>query len=114
MVKTLLFALYMAVFATPVYAETSSPAKITDILVVIQKIIGLLAPTATILFFLMATWAGLKFVRSRGEPKNVEEARHILQYAAIGAICVAGSWLLLKLISDITGCDVTILSFSNC
>lgn len=110
--KILVFISCWIIFVTPVYAQGT--AKISDILIVIQKIIGFLAPTATLLFFIMTIYGGFKFVRSRGEPKNVEEARNILQYALIGAVLVAGSWLLLKFVSDITGCDVTVLSFSNC
>lgn len=113
MLSILFFALSFFAFALPVYAQ-SEPAKIDDIVIVIQKIISLLAPAAALAFFVMTVWAGFKFVRSRGEPKNVEQGRDILQYASIGAILVAASWLILLLVGFLTGCDVSIISFSNC
>ncbi|MBI3341611.1 hypothetical protein HY024_00650 [Candidatus Curtissbacteria bacterium] len=108
-----LIVAYLAVFASPVMAD-QGPATISDVTEVIRRIIAVLAPAAAIAFFIMAIWGGFKFVKSRGEPKLVEEARHIFQYAAIGAALVAASWLILVLIKNLTGCDVTTISFSNC
>ena len=107
----------LSMFSSPAYAASSPApaAQISEIVTVIGKIIKLLAPATSIIVLIMVLWGGLKFVRGRGEPKNVEEARNILQYAAVGAALVAGSWLILLFISQITGCDVTFVSFSsNC
>lgn len=97
---------FFVLFSKPVYAQ--EPAATFDQFVeVIRRIIGLLAPIAAIAVFVMMVYGGFKFIRSRGDPKNVEEARNILQYAIIGAALVAGSWLLLQLIGNITQVDVT-------
>lgn len=102
--------LWFVAFATPVFAQ-DSPARISDILIVLRNIISILAPVAVIAFFVMAVYGGFKFVRSRGEPKNVEEARNILQYAIIGAVLVTASWLILVFISYYTNVDVTTVRF---
>lgn len=96
-------------FAAPVYAQ-EKPAQITEIATVLEKIIKLLAPAATIAFLIMAIYGGYTFIRSRGEPKNVEQGRNILQYAIIGAVLVVASWLILQLIQNITGADVTTIT----
>lgn len=101
--------LWLVVFASPVFAQ-DKPAEIGGFVKVLQNIIKILAPTATIIFLIMALYAGYKLIRSRGEPKNVEEGRNILQYAVIGAVLVAASWLILKLIADLTGANVTIVN----
>lgn len=105
MLHAFLAILWLVLFATPVRAQ--EPAKISDIATVIEKIIKILAPAAAIAFLIMVIWGGFSYIRSRGDPKNTEAARNMLQYAVIGAILVAVSWLILRFISEITGADVT-------
>ena len=108
MLHSFLAIFWLVLFATPVYAQ--APAKIGDIAVVLKNIISLLAPAAAIVFLVMVIWGGFQFVRSRGDPKNTEAARNILQYAIIGAVLVAVSWLILLLVQELTGADVTTIT----
>lgn len=108
MLYSLLAVLWLVLFATPVYAQ--EPAKLSEITVVIKNIIGLLAPAASIVFLIMVIYGGFSYIRSRGDPKNTEAARNILQYAIIGAVLVVASWLILLLINQVTGADVTTIT----
>lgn len=105
MLYSFLAVLWLVLFATPVYAQ--EPAQISEVAVVIKNIIRLLAPVASVIFLVMVIYGGFKYIRSRGDPKNTEEARNVLQYAIIGAVLVAASWLILQLIGQLTGADVT-------
>ncbi len=103
---------FLVVFASPVYAQ-SGPAKITDILHLLENILKLLAPAAGIAFFIMLLIGGYKFITSGGDPKNVSAARSPLTYAVIGIVLVVASWLILNLIKSFTGVDVTTVTFPD-
>ena len=102
----LFLAGFLVVFAFPIYA-VSDPAKISDIEGILERIITLLAPAAGIAFFLMMLVGGYQFLTSGGDPKSAGAARNTLTFAVIGIILVVASWLILTLIRDITGADVT-------
>ncbi len=104
LVAFLFVNLMFAVAASPAYAE---PAKITDLEKVIQNIIGLLTPAAAIAFLFMLVFAAYKFITSGGDQKGTAGARSTLTYAILGILLVAGAVLILRVIKDITGQDVT-------
>jgi len=108
MLYSFLAVLWLVLFSAPVYAQ--EPAQISDAAIVIKNIISILAPIASIVFLIMVIFGGFKYIQSRGDPKNTEAARNILQYAIIGAVLVAASWLILQLIGQITGADVTTIT----
>ena len=87
--------------------DLSRPTKLSDLVFVFQNIIGLLAPAAAIAFLIMMIVGGFQFLTSGGDPKAVAGARTTLTYAVIGIILVVISWLILLLIKNITGADVT-------
>lgn len=87
--------------------DPSSPAKLSALTEVIQNIISLLAPAAAIAFLIMLIVGGFQFLTSGGDPKAVAGARTTLTYAIIGIILVVVSWLILLLVHQITGVDVT-------
>lgn len=103
----LLLLAELTLFTAPVYAQSSPPATISDIVKVLENITRLLAPAAGIAFFIMLLVGGYKFITSGGDPKAVGSARSTLTYAVIGIILVVASWLILKLIADLTGAPVT-------
>lgn len=102
------FALFVAI-VSPVYAA-NGPAQISDIIGVLENIIGLLAPFAAIALFIMLLVAGFQFLTSGGDPKSVAAARTTLTYAIIGVILVVVVWLILTLIEAVTGVPVTIVN----
>lgn len=100
-----IFLLVAVSFVQPVYAQ--EPAKITDLVKVIENIIKLLAPIAAVAFLAMMILGGFKYVTSGGDPKAAASARSTLTYAFLGVILVVVAWLILLLIKGITGTDVT-------
>ena len=107
MVTFIISAYFLASLITPVYAAPGDPATISEVVSVLERIIGLLAPAAGIAFFFMMLVGGFKFLSSGGDPKAAGAARTTLTFAIIGIILVVASWLILKLIADLTGVDVT-------
>lgn len=100
---------FLSLAFSPVYAaecgQAGAPACISDILVVIQNLIGFLAPAAAIAFLVMMLYGGFKFIFSGGDQKQVASARSTMTYAVIGIILVVVAWLVLVLVSDLTGVD---------
>lgn len=92
--------------ASPVFAQ-NEPRKISDLVDVIRRIIGILAPAVSIIFLLMVLMAAFRFIKSTGDPKKIASARDTLKYAAFGAILVAAAWLVLLAINTLTGANVT-------
>ena len=105
MVILLFLAVYLLLLATPVYAK--DPAQLSGIVAIIENIIKLLAPAAGIAFFIMLLFGGYQFMTSGGDPKAVGAARGTLTYAVIGIILVVSAWLILQLVGNITGANVT-------
>ena len=87
--------------------ELSSPAKLSDLTIVFGNIISFLAPIAAVAFLVMLIVGGFQFLTSGGDAKAVGAARTTLTYAIIGIILVVASWLILLIIGNITGADVT-------
>lgn len=83
------------------------PAQVGDITIVISNIITLLAPFALIAFFAMLIWGGFQLIISGGDPKAAAGARNTFTFAILGIILVVVVWLLLLLIENITGVEVT-------
>jgi len=50
---------------------------------------------------------GFKFITSGGDPKAVESAKNTLTHAIIGLVIILASYLVLVLIKELTGVDVT-------
>lgn len=105
LLRPLFVLLLNSLLTVPVYAA-DEPAKISDIVDILKNIISLLAPAAGIAFFIMLVVGGFKFLTA-GDPKAAAGARSTLTYAVIGIILVVAAWLILKLIADFTGANVT-------
>lgn len=60
-------------------------------------------------------YAGIRFVTSGGDPKQVQGARQIITYAIIGLVLVLSSFAIIFLIGDLTGATcIENLSFTSC
>lgn len=100
------FGLISQILAVPVLAA-GEPKKLSEIITILQNIIKLLAPAAGLAFFIMILVGGFQFLNSGGDPKAAGQAKNTLTYAVLGIILVVASWLILKLIGQITGASVT-------
>lgn len=60
-------------------------------------------------------YAGIRFITSRGDPKQVQGAKQIMTWAIIGLIIVLVSFGIIALISTITGTTcINTFGFGNC
>ncbi len=109
LVAALAVNLMFIVAASPAYAQPE-PARIQDLEKVIENIIKLLAPAAAIAFLAMVILGAYKFIVSGGDQKGTSGARTTLTYAILGILLVASAVLILRVIRDITGQDVTIVT----
>ena len=83
------------------------PAKISDLGTLFERIVSLALGFAGIVLFILLLVGGFKFITSGGDPKAVESARKTLTSAIAGLIIILISYLIMILISNITGVDVT-------
>lgn len=74
---------------------------------------ALTAAGAVAVFFIV--WGGFKFIRSGGDPKQVEGARQSITYAIIGLVVVLLAYFFIYFISVITGVEcIRVFGFSQC
>src|SRR3990167_8302336 len=67
----------------------------------------------TALFFII--YAGIKYIRSGGEEEKIKSARETLTYAIIGLVVILLSFLIINLISAVTGVTcIKQFGFGNC
>jgi hypothetical protein len=76
--------------------ENNSFASIKDFIIYIKNfLLGIVG--ALSLFFII--WGGVKYIASRGNPKQIEAAKKTLTYAVIGIIFVLLSQIILTIIT---------------
>ncbi len=76
-------------------------ACLTDVIFphIIDATLALVGAVAVILIIV----SGYKFITSGGDSKQVEDARKTLTYAIIGLVVVLMSFLVIAIISSVTG-----------
>lgn len=82
-------------------------ATIGDLGTLFQRVVGFALGFAGIVLFILLITGGFKFITSGGDPKAVEGARKTLTYAIAGLLVILLSYMVLVLIKEITGVDVT-------
>ena len=85
-----------------------NPATLQDLEGVFANVVKVVLGLAGITFFILLLSSGFKFITSGGDPKALEGAKKTLTYAIGGLIVIILSYLILLLIKEITGVDVTI------
>lgn len=75
---------------------------------VVKRLVSVSVGGAFIAMFVLLVWAGIKYLTSGGEPKQIQAAHQIVTWALIGILFMAIAWLILQLIEVITGVKVTI------
>lgn len=83
------------------------PAQLSDLTTVFDNAVSALLALGGIVLFLMLIAGGFRYLTSGGDPKAVEGAQKTLTYAIGGIVMLAGSFIILKMISNFTGADVT-------
>lgn len=82
-------------------------ATIADLGSVIERVVGYALGLAGIVLFIMLLIGGFSFITSGGDPKAAEGAKKTITSAIIGLIVILISYLILVIIKNITGVDVT-------
>jgi hypothetical protein len=77
------------------------------------NVLQVIVTIAGLAFFFMFINGGFKYLFSSSEPKAVAAASSTLTSALIGLVGVIASWLILKLIQDFTGINVTIFKIPS-
>lgn len=89
-------------------ALASAPtATFSDLEGMFSGLIGSLLSLAGIILFVMLVIGGFRYIMSGGNPEAAAGARRTLTYAVVGLIVVAGAYLVLVIIEEITGAKVT-------
>jgi len=89
------------------------PAQLSQLNDVFKNLVSALLALGGIVLFLMLLSGGFKYLTSGGDPKATEGAKNTLTYAISGMVLLVGSYLILRIISDFTGADVTNFSITN-
>lgn len=96
--------LILARAAATDFGAPAGPQQLQDM---ILTLIGYAVALAFMVLTIMLVYAGLKFILSGGEPKNIQTARNTATYAIVGIIMLVVAWLVLQLIQVLTGVCVT-------
>lgn len=82
-------------------------ATIADFGGIFTNIVSVLIGLAGIALFVTLLLGGFKYITAGGDPKAVDAAQKTITYAIIGLVAIVASYLVLVLIKQITGVDVT-------
>lgn len=88
-------------------------AKLSDLEGIFSNIVEIVLGLAGITFFILLLSSGFKFITSGGDPKALEGAKKTLTYAIGGLIAIILSYLILLLIQELTGVNVTIFKVTQ-
>ncbi len=106
-------------FASPAYAATTwtgdcvsdGVATIQGLTCVLKNVISPLPALIALAAVGMIIMAGLRIINAGSDPKALAGAWSSFTYAIIGLILLSAVWLILILIKNFTGADVTNLQF---
>lgn len=81
--------------------------------IVFQNLIAAALMFVGAIAVILIVYAGIKFITSGGDPKEVEGARKVMTYAIIGAVLVLLSFAIIYLIGYLTGSSDCITNLDN-
>jgi len=91
------------------------PAQATCIISIFPKVINAALQIIGAVVVIIIIMAGIKFLMSGGDNKQIEGAKNTLTYAIIGLVIVFGSYLIINLIAFVTGVHcIQFFGFNNC
>jgi hypothetical protein len=95
-----------------VWANGEEPATLFQLEGVFKNFLAIIVTLVGFILFFMLIVGGFRFLTSGGEPKAVAGARNTLTFAILGLVLIIASILILKLIEEITGVQVTIFKIT--
>jgi len=120
----LIFCLFLFI-APPVHAQdwvatgcvdkTTGIATLQCLPVVFSNVVKAALMFVGSVAVILIVYAGILFIRSGGDQKQVGQARQIITYAIIGLVLVLSSFAIIYFIGYITGAKcIETISFSSC
>jgi hypothetical protein len=104
------FIVYLqSFFSTIVLADDLGPGAAGPIQLqqLVQRFINLIVPVAFVILTVMLIIGGIKFLTSGGDPKALGSASQTVTWAFLGILFLVLAWLILLLIQNFTGVNVT-------
>ena len=89
------------------------PPTLQNLEDVFANVVKIVLGIAGITFFILLLSSGFKFITSGGDPKALDGAKKTLTYAIGGLVLIIASYLILLLIKEITGVDVTVFKIAQ-
>jgi len=87
------------------------PALLSDLPTYFGNVLMAMVPLIGLLAFIMILVGGFKILTSAGDPKGMAGGKQTITLAIAGIVLVIVSWLILLLIKNTTGVDVTQFKF---
>jgi Mn2+/Fe2+ NRAMP family transporter len=81
-------------------------ATLSCINVIFWRVVNILLMFAGLVFVIIIIISGFKFMNSAGDPKTLDGARNTLMNAIIGITIVIVAFLILNIVSTVTGVNV--------
>lgn len=115
MIKTVVILFFLfasslsSVLASPVWTDPSGdqPAQLVDLEVVFARVLSVVLTLSGIAFFVMILLGGYKYLTAGDNPKNAEAAQKTLTFAVIGFVLVIASWLIIQIVEEFTGLNLS-------
>ncbi|MBU2632238.1 hypothetical protein KKG52_00850 [Patescibacteria group bacterium] len=90
-------------------------ATLECIPIVFQNAVSAMIVFAGVISLVLVILSGYKYIMSKGDQKQVEEAKKSLSWTLFGLAVVVFSFLIINIISYITGVDcIRFFGFGNC
>jgi cytochrome bd-type quinol oxidase subunit 2 len=90
-----------------VFAQDDDVYRIQALEGIIAKILGLVMPIVGVLLLVTLIAGGFQYITSGGEAEQAQKAKKTLTYAFLGLIVVFGAWLIIRLLEEFTGLNLT-------
>lgn len=98
-----------------VNGQTSQVPSLQCLPVVFSNVVTAALEFVGAVAVILLVYAGIRFITSGGDAKQVAGARQIITYAIIGLVLVLSSFAIIYLVSYLTGVKcITKLSFTDC
>lgn len=88
-------------------------AGILQLQEMVQRVINISVGVAFVLLTAALVWAGVKFITSGGDAKDLASTWQIVTWALLGIVFLVLAWVVLQLLEAFTGVPVTKFSFCS-
>ena len=92
-------------------ASTDTAAPLSDLSLYFGNILQAMIPLIGLVSFIMILVGGFKILTSGGDPKGMAGGKQTITLAVAGLALAIVSWLVLVLVKNVTGVNVTQFKF---